>query len=149
MLNIHQMKTKEIVLERTYFMNSVNGSLSVDNEYICKTIELPWKRNELRVSCIPEGRYRVIDRFSPKFGRHWHIVDVPNRSFILIHPANNALKELAGCIAPVSVLTGEGLGGSSVKAMQRLFNTLTAPHGSNVVIWLTIKNKDGLPPYTF
>lgn len=143
------MKIREIVLERTYFINSVNGSLSVDGEYICKTIELPWKQNALRVSCIPEGRYRVLDRFSAKFGRHFHIVDVPNRSFILIHPANNALKELAGCIAPVSILTGEGLGGSSVKAMNRLFNKLFEPVNNAQAIWITIKNKDELPPYIF
>ncbi len=32
---------------------------------------------------------------------------VPGRKDILIHPANDALLELRGCIAPVSVLMGE------------------------------------------
>ena len=42
------------------------------------------------------------------------------RSFILFHPANNALKELNGCIAPVTKLSGPGLGLMSRKAFERL-----------------------------
>jgi len=48
------------------------------------------------------------------------IVDVPNRKFILFHPANNALKELQGCIAPVTKLSGPGLGLLSRKAFEKL-----------------------------
>jgi hypothetical protein len=32
------------------------------------------------------------------------VIDVKNRKLILFHPANNALKELNGCIAPVTKL---------------------------------------------
>ena len=38
------------------------------------------------------------------------IVDLPVREYILIHPANEALRDLKGCIAPVSVITGAGKG---------------------------------------
>ena len=31
--------------------------------------ERPWKNNEPRVSCIPEGQYHVTRHNSPKFGR--------------------------------------------------------------------------------
>jgi hypothetical protein len=48
------------------------------------------------------------------------IVDVKNRSLILFHPANNALKELNGCIAPVTKLSGPGLGLMSRKAFTKL-----------------------------
>ena len=48
------------------------------------------------------------------------LVDVPNRKFILFHPANNAKKELNGCIAPVTKLSGPGLGLMSRKAFERL-----------------------------
>ncbi len=47
-------------------------------------------------------------------------IDVENRSFILFHPANNALKELNGCIAPVTKLSGPGLGLLSRKAFEKL-----------------------------
>ena len=48
------------------------------------------------------------------------IVDVKNRSLILFHPANNALSELNGCIAPVTKLSGPGLGLMSRKAFAKL-----------------------------
>ena len=52
----------------------------------------------------------------------WHleVIDVENRNFILFHPANNALKELNGCIAPVTKLSGPGLGLMSRKAFKKL-----------------------------
>ncbi len=47
-------------------------------------------------------------------------MDVPNRKFILFHPANNAQKELQGCIAPVTKLSGPGLGLMSRIAFTKL-----------------------------
>lgn len=64
-----------------------------------KSMELPWRDNERKVSCIPTGTYQVIQRRSTKYKLHYHILDVPNRSWILIHPANYA-RQLMGCIAP-------------------------------------------------
>ncbi len=49
-------------------------------------------------------------------------MDVPNRKFILFHPANNAQKELQGCIAPVTKLSGPSLGLMSRKAFSSLKN---------------------------
>ena len=51
---------------------------------------------------------------------HIEIIGVENRSFILFHPANNALQELNGCIAPVTKLSGPGLGLMSRKAFDKL-----------------------------
>lgn len=65
---------------------------------IFKTLELPWKDNESQVSCIPPGLYEVKRRKSEKFGDHFHIQDVPNREWILIHAANY-YSQLRGCIA--------------------------------------------------
>lgn len=48
------------------------------------------------------------------------VLDVPNRSLILFHPANSALHELRGCIAPVTQLSGPGLGLMSRKAFAKL-----------------------------
>lgn len=68
-----------------------------DIVYQCKTLELPNLNNERRVSCIPEGRYKVNKHVSPKFGACFHIKDVPNRAEILIHKANFR-DDLLGCI---------------------------------------------------
>jgi hypothetical protein len=65
--------------------------------FSCFTMELPWRNNERKVSCIPPGRYQVVHRKSPKYGDHFHILNVPNRDLILIHQANYA-RQLQGCI---------------------------------------------------
>lgn len=85
-------------------------------------IDLPWKMNETKVSCIPEGKYFIKKRYSKKFQWHLEVLDVKNRSLILFHPANNALQELNGCIAPVTKLSGPGLGLMSRKAFSKLKN---------------------------
>jgi len=105
-----------LLLTRTYFPNGTNGKLECEGKLICNTIELPWKNNETRVSCIPEGNYFIKKRYSHKFQWHLEIENVQNRSLILFHPANNALQELNGCIAPVTKLSGPGLGLMSRKA---------------------------------
>lgn len=72
------------------------------------------------VSCIPEGRYELVKRYTDKRGWHLLVKNVPNRSGILFHPANDALKELKGCIAPVSKVVGPGKGIESKIADSRL-----------------------------
>lgn len=107
-------------ITRTYFPDGTNGKLECEGKFICNTIELPWKKNETKVSCIPEGKYFIKKRYSNKFKWHLEVLDVKNRSLILFHPANNALQELKGCIAPVTKLSGPGLGLMSRKAFTKL-----------------------------
>tara|TARA_R110002020_G_scaffold475112_1_gene708649 strand:+ start:34794 stop:35201 length:408 start_codon:yes stop_codon:yes gene_type:complete len=64
----------------------------------CFTIELPWKENQVGISSIPKGEYKLAHRNSPKYGDHLHVMGVPGRSYILIHPANY-VSQLRGCIA--------------------------------------------------
>lgn len=66
--------------------------------FTCSTLELAWNDNKKGASCIPSGTYRAVKRNSPKYGDHFHILDVPDRSYILIHPANYH-TQLEGCIA--------------------------------------------------
>ncbi len=110
----------ELKLVRRYLPDGANGDLWYKGERICRTIELPWNNNERNVSCIPEGKYLIKSRFTDERGWHYEISNVPNRSYILFHPANDALKELRGCIAPVSSLTGPGCGLASRKANAKL-----------------------------
>jgi len=65
--------------------------------YSCYTLELPDKGNQKRISCIPAGEYKVKKRFSPKFRNHFHVQNVPNRSYILIH-AGNYNYQIQGCV---------------------------------------------------
>jgi Family of unknown function (DUF5675) len=113
-----------MVLEllRTYFPDGTNGKLECEGKLICLTIELPWKSNETKVSCIPEGKYFIKKRYSKKFQWHLEVLNVKNRSLILLHPANNASQELNGCIAPVTKFSGPGLGLQSRNAFAKLKN---------------------------
>ena len=110
----------ELELIRTYHLAGTNGKILLQNRLMMYSIELPWKDNRARASCIPEGRYELTKRWSPKFDRHLLLMNVPGRKLILIHPANNALQELKGCIAPVSLITGAGKGVRSRLALETL-----------------------------
>lgn len=107
-----------LFLNRTYFPEGTNGKLICEGKILCYTIELPWKNNEKKVSCIPEGKYFLQKRYSAKYKHHLEIVGVPQRSMILVHPANYALQELQGCIAPVSKICSAGVGSYSRKAFK-------------------------------
>lgn len=130
----------ELELHRYYHATAVNGVILLKEKELCKTIELPYRNNAVRISCIPEGRYEIRKRYSPKFKHHFEIQQVTGRSFILIHPANNASKELRGCIAPVLVHTGIGKGSSSRTALSRLKNHLYPVLESGEPVYLTIKS---------
>ena len=79
-------------LGEIFALDSNNGILKQ-----AVTLELPWKNNENRISCIPTGSYQVEKRISPKFGLHFYITNVNNRSFILIHPGNY-YSQILGCV---------------------------------------------------
>lgn len=129
-----------LLLTRTYFPNGTNGKLECEGKLICNTIELPWKNNETRVSCIPEGKYFIKKRYSQKFQWHLVIENIQNRSLILFHPANNALQELNGCIAPVTKLSGPGLGLMSRKAFITLKRLVYKVLDTNESVELIVKS---------
>lgn len=134
----------ELSIIRTYYPKGTNGVLYIDGVLQCFTIELPWLQNQRRCSCIPEGRYRLKSRYTPRYGHHLQVLDVPGRDFILFHPANFALKELAGCIAPVSQLTGAGRGIQSRVAFEWLL-AVVYPALKKEAVFLTLKKQDHEP----
>ena len=79
------------------------GIMTLPNGKVYHTLELSWKNNNKKVSCIPKGKYKVKKRTSAKYGEHFHILDVKNRDFILIH-FGNYHTDILGC-----VLVGKGL----------------------------------------
>jgi len=97
---------KRAYLIRTYFPTHTLGVfVAVDENnntlFECQMLELPWKDNNFQVSCIPEGKYLVRERRTDKFKRHYHILDVPNRTFILQH-TGNFTRQILGCQLPGS-----------------------------------------------
>jgi len=129
-----------LILSRTYFPKGTNGKLECNGKFICNTIELPWKDNKLKISCIPEGEYFITKRYSKKIGWHLEIMQVSNRSLILFHPANYALRELQGCIAPVTKLSGFGIGHMSREAFNKLKNLVYPILNQNQNVLLIIQS---------
>lgn len=107
---------------------ATRGLLMMNGKIICLTLELPWRKNEQQVSCIPEGEYVSTWEAHPQWKECQvaRLAKVPGRSGILIHPANY-VSELRGCIAlGLSLLPGTGIG-SSVSAMTLLRKLLDEP----------------------
>ena len=93
------------------------GSVRLGGRWICQTLELPWRDNQRRVSCIPPGVYQCRWRD----GLTVEIADVPGRSGILIHPGNR-LDETKGCILPGMVWLPHGVVMDSIVAVRTLFD---------------------------
>lgn len=112
--------------------------------FSCRTMELPWKNNQRRISCIPAGVYRAIKHHSPKFGNSFWLQEVPGRSEILIHKGNYKHDTL-GCILPgknLSDINGDGYQDvtSSKATMKDLWNVL--PVAFDISIEWTAKNPE-------
>ena len=130
----------ELKLYRSYFEQGTNGELSYRGQLICYCIELPWRNNKRGISCIPEGRYRLVKKFHHQHGEQMAVVHVPQREGILIHPANFALRELKGCIAPVLKCTSPGNGQYSRIAYERLQALVSPALDAGEAVFLVIKS---------
>ena len=130
----------KLELIRTYNPDGVNGELLIDGVKVCNTIELPWKENQSRVSCIPEGKYELTKRYSLRFGWHLLVNNVVNRSYILIHAFNDAVKESKGCIACVTKQTGPGKGSMATAACEKLKGLVYPVLERNEKVFITIKS---------
>lgn len=116
-----------ISIKRTYHKHYTSGVLTMPDGGELRTLELPWRDNQLSVSCIPEGIY-TVDRNTT--GRHqWYALrneETEPRTFIEIHPANR-LSQLEGCIAPCIDIKGgdktsEPVAVDSIKACKMLLD---------------------------
>jgi hypothetical protein len=87
----------KVVLVRTKYQDKQTlGELNYKGGKLY-TLELAWRNNERRVSCIPKGVYKVVPRTSPKYGQHFHVTGVQGRDLILVHHGN-FYKDILGCI---------------------------------------------------
>ena len=130
----------KISIDRTYEEKQTKGYTAVfDAEgtviFTLDTLELPWKNNERNVSCIPEGVYKGVRRYSKKYKHHIHITDVEGRSLILIHWGNYAgsvnpktgYPDIQGCILTgngFKDITGDGI--DEILSSKTTFNKLMA-----------------------
>jgi hypothetical protein len=133
----------ELQLLRTYHSDGqgTNGGLYYDGQKICSTIELPWRGNKNNSSCIPEGNYLLLAREVCRRIEYLVVLGVPGRSFIFLQPANDALTQLRGCIAPVMEITGPGRGEQAEAALDKLMQLVSGPLKRHEAVWLHISEQ--------
>ena len=98
----------KVEIKRKYQEKETLGDLKIldkDNFslFTCHTIELPNLNNQRKISCIPEGTYKVTKIFSPTKGKCFLLHNVPGRSAVEIHIGNYATGkkvDTEGCILP-------------------------------------------------
>ena len=130
-----------LIIRDTFTKESTIGELFLNGERMSDTLELPWKDNQKRVSCIPEGEYKVRLRTAKESGSrdylHLLVQDVPNRDYILFHRGNSA-KDTRGCIL-VGLGSQQDFVQNSTFAMDLLMKEILNLGGTNIN--LIIKNK--------
>jgi hypothetical protein len=90
------------------------------------SLELPNLNNLRSISCIPVGDYICRIENSPSHGMCFHVLNVVNRDYILIH-AGNYNKDTEGCIllgADLLDINNDGLRDvtDSIKTVNELEN---------------------------
>ena len=131
-------KANLLLIRDTFTDKSTLGLLYFDGEFYGHTLELAWKDNEKRVSCIPKGVYEVKKRHTEESKykyEHLHILDVENRELILMHVGNYP-KNSKGCI-----LLGNTRALNFVGESRKAFYKLMYDLGSFEKIELIIKNR--------
>ena len=89
---------KTINISRELFLKDrILGTLTIGDS-IFVTGERIWIDNRRNISCIPVGSYHARKRYSKKYGNHIELLDVPDRSLILIHAMNFPPTQSQGCI---------------------------------------------------
>lgn len=129
----------KLVLKRDYFsLSAVAGTLYIDGDGFCDTLEPAIIDGYGKGSCIKSGTYSIDYHFSPKYGKYMlTLCGVKGRSGILIH-SGNLPKDTVGCILVGDRLSNEHLT-SSRKVLSRLLGrVLVAMQNGSVTI--TIKD---------
>jgi hypothetical protein len=130
-----------LIIREEFTNKSTIGSLYINGELMCDTLELPYKNNQRSISCIPSGEYKVRLRPARQSATrdylHMILEDVPNRDYILFHRGNTA-KDTRGCIL-VGIGNQQDIVHNSTLAMDLLIKEIINLGGTNIN--LIIKNK--------
>ena len=85
-------------LKRELFGAGTLGLLTLDDGYMCRTLE-PKKKPSGKPRAIPAGTYKLVWHESPKYKRVIMISRIPDFSLVYFH-AGNFIHQTRGCILP-------------------------------------------------
>ena len=134
-----ELTLQRIAKDKAYTL----GTLSVDGDFFCHTLEPTWRKSEARKvaghTAIPAGRYPVVITLSPKFNG-WLplLLHVPNFTGIRIHAGNTA-KDTKGCIL-VGENTAKGVLSDSRLWVERLKRRIVDAKERGEGVFITVNN---------
>ena len=142
----------ELTIKRySHLTESTQGLFLIDGVFECYTLE-----DEFRVvkkwgeTCIPNGRYKVELRTEGKFHNRYlkkfpdihkgvfHITNVPNFKYILIH-IGNYTKNTAGCLL-VADIANKGFIQQSTTAYTNMYKKVIKAFDNNEDVYITYEN---------
>ena len=134
---------KLLLVREVFSTESTGGSLSIENQFECFTIEDEDRALEsggIKLygrTAIPRGRYKVALDWSPKYGRDMpHVLNVPGFEGVRIHSGNSA-KDTEGCIL-VGQERHENYIRKSKAAFDALLLKLNVAWAKGEEVWLTV-----------
>jgi len=83
-------------LEEDYRAGTI-GTLKINKQVFCTTLEPPDLLNEVNVSSIPAQQYRCRPFNSSKFGDTFEVCNIPGRTYVIFHWGNWD-DDTEGCI---------------------------------------------------
>ena len=127
------------IIRCIYTEKSTVGSLHINNQYFCDTLEDKVREEKIYGStAIPQGIYKVELCKSNKFNRLMPcILDVPNYTGIMIHWGNRP-EDTEGCVL-VGKNDRQDWVSNSKDTFNKLFIVLQEAVKHKEDIWLTIK----------
>ena len=145
-----------VVIASILYSNNLPAQLLRETEFTCYTRVEGLSNNFITGIVQDSTGYiwvatnRGLNRFDGRFFanyytgsadlRHLQVMNVSQRENILIHPANDAMHELKGCIAPVCFITGAGKGIRSRMALKTLTSLVYGALDQHDQVFITIKS---------
>lgn len=95
------MKIKQCRIQQT---DTATMGCFVLNKELYYTVELPWKDNQVNISCIYPGIYlckRIWSETNENAGYReaFQIIDVPERTNVIFGHVGNSVRDIQGCSA--------------------------------------------------
>ena len=135
-------KINLLLVREDFTDKSTIGTLYINGDRICDTLENPYLDNKPNISSIPLGEYSVRLRLARESASrdylHLLVQSVPYRKYILFHVGNYP-TQTKGCIL-VGLTRGNNFVKNSKDAMSFLMEEIVTLGGENIN--LIIKNKN-------